>query len=92
MLSDGMKARDSIQLNITANVVNVLYGQLTWFGPYNPYFKSSYVMYHTVLQFLLAPSKWPLSPGFPTKTLYTFLFSHIDVTCPACLVLLDFII
>jgi hypothetical protein len=30
--------------------------------------------------------------GFPTNNLYTFLFSLIRATCPAHLVLLDFII
>jgi hypothetical protein len=30
--------------------------------------------------------------GFPTNNLYTFLFSPIRVTCPAQLILLDFII
>jgi hypothetical protein len=30
--------------------------------------------------------------GFPTNNLYTFLFSHIRATCPAHLILLDFII
>jgi hypothetical protein len=30
--------------------------------------------------------------GFPTNNLYTFLFSLIRATCPAHLILLDFII
>jgi hypothetical protein len=30
--------------------------------------------------------------GFPTNNLYLFLFSPIRVTCPAQLILLDFII
>ena len=35
--------------------------------------------------------KWHLSPRFPTKNLYTPLLPPICVTCPAHLIILDFI-
>jgi len=35
--------------------------------------------------------QWSLSPGFPTKTLYTCLPSPVLATCPTLLILLDVI-
>ena len=39
----------------------------------------------------LGSSKYALSSGFPTKTLYTPLLSPVRATCPTGVILLDFI-
>ena len=59
----------------------------------NPYPTSHILKIH--LNIVLPPTpgspKWFLPSGFPTKTLYTPIFSPIRATCPAHLILLDFI-
>ena len=49
------------------------------------------INFNTVLSSTLRSGKLSLYSGFPTKTLYTFLFFTIHATCPAHLVLHDLI-
>jgi hypothetical protein len=59
-----------------------------------PYSTSHFLKIHLTIGPISMPGspKWSLSSCFPTKTLYTPLLSPIRATCPAYLILLDFII
>ena len=59
----------------------------------SPYVTSHFlkIRLNIVFQFTPAPPNWSLSLRFPAKALYIRLFSSIHATCPAYLILLDFI-
>jgi hypothetical protein len=54
---------------------------------------SHFLTIHFNITFPFTPgfTKWFFPSGFPTKTLHTTLRAHIRATCPAHLILLDFI-
>ena len=78
---------------ITA-LTSVLHLSLSWASPIqsihpHPTSWRSILILSTHLRLGLPSDLFP--SGFPTKTLYTPLSSHISATCPAHLILLDFI-
>ena len=64
-------------------------GQSTSWSP-TPPFHFLKIQLNIILPFTPGSSKWILPSGFPTKTLYSTLFSPIHATCPTHLILLDF--
>ena len=66
--------------------------QLSQIDPVNaPTFKFLKIHLNIILPSMPGSSKWFLPTGFPNKTLYTSLLTTICATCPAHLILLDFI-
>ena len=75
-------------------LTNVRHVSLSWVSPIqsiypHPTSYSSVLILSTHLRLGLPSGLFP--SGFPTKTLYTALSSPIRATCPAHLILLDFI-